>query len=174
VPRDSSLTLRPAQSRDARGVAAVHVGSWQAAYRGLVPEKFLDALDVDERANSYRFGTRGPDETVVWIVAQGENVVGFIAVGRCRDDDHVGAGEVWALYVAPTRWRSGIGSRLLSKGEELLAQRGFAEATLWVLERNAPARRFYESAGWHYDDKVQTIQVSGLDVTEVRYLKSLS
>lgn len=174
MPRDSSLTLRPAQSRDARGVAAVHVGSWQAAYRGLVPEKFLDALDVDERANSYRFGTRGPDETVVWIVAQGENVVGFIAVGRCRDDDHVGAGEVWALYVAPSNWRSGIGSRLLAKGEELLVHRGFADATIWVIERNTRARRFYEIAGWRCDGRVQTIEVGGRDITEVRYHKTLS
>lgn len=174
MPHDNWLTLRRARPRDAHAIAAVHVGSWQVAYRGLVPERFLDALDVDERASSYRFSARGPDEPVVWIAAHGADVVGLVAVGRCRDEDGIGAGEVWALYVAPSNWRSGIGSRLLAKGEELLVHRGFADATIWVIERNTRARRFYEIAGWRCDGRVQTIEVGGRDITEVRYHKTLS
>jgi GNAT superfamily N-acetyltransferase len=110
------LKLRRAQAGDARSVAAVHVGSWQIAYRGLVPKTFLDELDGDERARGYRFNARGPDESVVWIAAMSEEVVGFVAVGRCRDVDQPDSGEVWALYVAPSNWRLGIGSRLIAKG----------------------------------------------------------
>jgi GNAT superfamily N-acetyltransferase len=150
------------------------VGSWQVAYRGLVPQAFLDALDIDQRATSYRFNARGPDGSVVWVATESEDVVGFVAVGRCRDADQADSGEVWALYVAPLNWRSGIGSHLMAKAEQLLVTRGFSGATLWVLEGNAQGRRFYESAGWHCDGAVQTVHVGGRDLTEVRYRKSLS
>ncbi len=48
---------------------------------------------------------------------------------------------------------AGVGSALLGAGEGTLADElGFAEAVLWVLEANAPARAFYEHKGWRLDD----------------------
>jgi ribosomal protein S18 acetylase RimI-like enzyme len=171
VSDDDPLTMRRAQPGDALDVAAVHIASWQVAYRGLVSSEFLDALDVDERASRYDFGERGPE---TWIATQDNVVVGLLTLGRCRDGDHADAGEVWGLYVAPTIWRSGIGTRLLAKGEELLAQRDHTEATLWVLEGNAQARHFYERAGWRFDGTRQTVPIGGRDLSEVRYVKILS
>jgi ribosomal protein S18 acetylase RimI-like enzyme len=174
VPDDGSLTLRRAEPRDALELAAVHIGSWQVAYRGLVPKEFLDALNVEERASRYRFGAGGSDEPEMWLAAQDNVVAGLVVVGRSRDEDQNSAGEVWSLYVAPSNWRSGIGSRLLGTGEDLLAQRGYEDATLWVLEGNSQARQFYEGAGWRFDGTRQTIDVGGHDLSEVRYFKSLT
>jgi ribosomal protein S18 acetylase RimI-like enzyme len=150
------------------------VGSWQVAYRGLVPKEFLGALNVEERASRYRFGASGSDEPEMWLAALDHGVVGLVAVGRSRDEDRSAAGEVWSLYVDPANWRSGIGSRLLAKGEDLLRERGCADATLWVLDGNTQARQFYEGAGWRFDGTRQTIDVGGHDLSEVRYFKTLS
>ena len=110
----------------------------------------------------------------MWLAAQDNVVAGLVVVGRSRDEDQNSAGEVWSLYVAPSNWRSGIGSRLLGTGEDLLAQRGYEDATLWVLEGNSQARQFYEGAGWRFDGTRQTIDVGGHDLSEVRYFKSLT
>ena len=171
---DGSLTVRRAEPRDALELACVHVGSWQVAYRGLVPKEFLDALNVEERASRYRFGAGGSDEPEMWLAARDNVIAGLVVVGRSRDHDQNAAGEVWSLYVAPSNWRSGIGSRLLATGEDLLAQRGYEDATLWVLEENSQARQFYEGARWRFDGTRQTIDVGGHDLSEVRYFKSLT
>ena len=38
------MFLRPAEPDDAMEVARVHVRSWQAGYRGLLPDAYLDGL----------------------------------------------------------------------------------------------------------------------------------
>ncbi len=53
-----------------------------------------------------------------------------------------------AIYVAPEVVGSGVGRDLLARGERSLAELGFTEATLWVFEANARARRFYARNGW--------------------------
>ena len=55
-----------------------------------------------------------------------------------------------------------------------LADEAFAEATLWVLDTNERARRFYEAGGWRLDgaDKVDTI--GGVGIREVRYRRPLT
>jgi GNAT superfamily N-acetyltransferase len=164
------LQLRRATSVHAHAIASVHIASWQRAYRGLLPAAFLDGLDVEERAS--RYGFDGPGDPEMWI-ALGDDVVGFVAVGACRDADAKGVGEIQALYVAPERWRSGVGSLLLNRGEGVLAEMGFLAASLWVLEANEGARRFYEAANWHREDRTNSLSLAGVDVTEIRYHKAL-
>jgi hypothetical protein len=37
--------VRDADPEDAEQIAIIHVHSWQAAYRGLLPQEYLDRLD---------------------------------------------------------------------------------------------------------------------------------
>ena len=43
------MIIQDAELRDARGIAEVHVRSWQAAYVGIVPDEDLARLSVDQR-----------------------------------------------------------------------------------------------------------------------------
>jgi hypothetical protein len=43
------LSVRAATPDDAAAVAGVHVRSWQAAYRGLIADAYLDGLNPDDR-----------------------------------------------------------------------------------------------------------------------------
>ena len=49
----SGLEVRRATTEDAAGIASVHVHSWLAAYRGLMPDDMLDSLTVEERTESW-------------------------------------------------------------------------------------------------------------------------
>jgi hypothetical protein len=44
------MFLRPAEPSDASAVARVHVRSWQAGYRNLLPDQYLDGLRPEDRA----------------------------------------------------------------------------------------------------------------------------
>jgi len=174
VGTSPSWTLRRATGADAQAVAAMHVGAWRTAYRGIVPDPILDEMDVASRARRYSFDRRGHADPVTWIAADGEIVIGMVSIGPSRDDDLPELGEVQALYVEPGRWRSGAGSDLMATAEALLIEAGFREALLWVFRDNDRARRFYEATGWSSDGRSKDVQIGGREIAEVRYRKRLA
>ena len=40
------LTVRAAEVDDAQAIARVHVDAWQATYTGIIPQPYLDQLNV--------------------------------------------------------------------------------------------------------------------------------
>ena len=52
---------------------------------------------------------------------------------------------------------------------ELLRERGYEEAVLWVLDDNPRARRFYEAGGWRLDGARRRGEHLGVRTEEVRY-----
>jgi len=164
--------VRRAQPADAAGIGLVHVRSWQAAYRGLIPQDFLDHLDPAKRAEGWRqYLDGGPRAREALLVSDGETGVdGFALVGPSRDEDGADdPGEVYAFYVLPQRWRRGVGRQLMAAALDALGGLGFGEATLWVLEGNDRGRRFYEAVGWRADGATKTEAPQGFSITEVRY-----
>ena len=86
--------------------------------------------------------------------------------------DEPGIGELYAIYVLPSAWSTGAGRALLERAEERLAD-DYDEATLWVLEDNPRARRFYEAAGWRPDGTQKAEPRWDVSAPEVRYRKRL-
>jgi len=168
----SSLALRAATPGDSLAVARVHLAAWRAAYREIIPDSYLDGLDEEARASRYTFDRSGPDDPLTWIAFEGGQVRGFVTLGPARDDEQR-RGEIYALYVSPHSWRSGVGTVLLAHAERHLVTRGFDEALLWVLRDNSRGRLFYEACGWRCDDNELTALFDGLEVVEIRYTKSL-
>jgi GNAT superfamily N-acetyltransferase len=162
------VTLRPATVADAGAMGRLHVRAWQAAYRGHMPDDYLDGLRAGERAAGWeRFLGRGHERGAVLVAEQAGQVTGFANVGPAEDP--AGAGELYAINVDPDAWGTGAGRALLEAAQAELARMGFAETVLWVLPANARARRFYEIAGWVCDGTERTMEVLGVVVPEVRY-----
>ena len=63
-----------------------------------------------------------------------------------------GVAHISALFVDPTRWREGIAASLLELAEASMSAHGYRIARLWTPEL-APARHFYEVAGWSVDGR---------------------
>jgi hypothetical protein len=49
-----AVNIRRAIATDAATIAGIHVRAWQWAYRGLIPDAFLDSLSVEARETSWR------------------------------------------------------------------------------------------------------------------------
>jgi GNAT superfamily N-acetyltransferase len=101
-------------------------------------------------------------------------IVGFASFGPSRDEDASDrTGEVPAIYLDPAVLGTGVGRELFEAATTALRDAGFAHATLWVLEANAPARRFYEKAGWAWDGAVSTHMFDCANEPVVRYAADL-
>jgi len=167
-------TLREAIPEDALAIAGVHVRAWQAAYRGLIEDEFLDTLRPEDRAASYRLGDPDPGGPHTVVAEAGGEICGFAITGACRDEDASEAGELYALYVDPAHWRTGTGRLLLEAATERMRADGFAEAVLWVLRGNQVAERFYAAAGWRRDGAERWEQPYGIVSNVLRMRRSLA
>jgi ribosomal protein S18 acetylase RimI-like enzyme len=167
----AEIAVRAATSADASAIATVHVGSWQAAYRGLMPDDHLDSLDIGVRAERWR---RWIDSGLgtVFVARVDDDVVGFAASLASRDDDSE-CGEVSAIYLLPDAWDQRVGRALMDATLVQLAEQGFDEVTLWVLEGNERAIRFYERAGFSPDGSTKVDDSRGFPLHEVRYRRAL-
>lgn len=170
------MEIRPATPADARVIAEVHVSSWQAAYVGQVPQDFLDGLSVETRELAWRdlLATTSWPETGALVLVGDDLVMGFCHVGASRDEDSADlTGEVTAIYLRPEAWSAGWGRRLMEEALSRLREASFREATLWVLETNDRARRFYEAGGWRHDGTIKIDDRGTFVLRELRYRLSL-
>ena len=144
-------TLRVAVPGDEAAVAAVHVRAWQAAYRGIFDDAFLDGLEPEGRMQRYRFGADGPHDPATALAEDDGRVLGFVSYGPGRDEDAQRLGEVYALYVDPDRGGRGVGRALMARAQDDLVARGYDQVILWVLTENVAAQRFYRADRWRPD-----------------------
>jgi len=161
--------IRTAEPRDAADLARVHVSSWQAAYRGLIDQAYLDSLELETRIAWWERAVVRVANLISVGVVDG-TVEGFCLAGASADE---GWGEVYSIYVVPSHWGTGMGRDLLAAGEGALSGAGHERALLWVLEGNTRARQFYKRQGWAIGKPIRIENIGGADLTEVRYEKAL-
>lgn len=148
----------------------MHVRTWQQAYAGIVPEDFLASMAVAKSTAEWSAAiARGTPQMLVARVDTG--IVGWIAFGPCRDAGApADAAEVWAFYVLPSHWSSGVGRRLWADACERLCQQVFRTVSLWLLAENARAIRFYRAAGLSADPaSMKSFELGGKMLQEIRY-----
>jgi GNAT superfamily N-acetyltransferase len=158
--------VRRAQPGDAAAVAEVHVRTWQAAYREVLPLDRLDAVTVGQRVPLWERLLANP-ELSTYVAEQDDRIVAFVNVGPGREPD--ADGELYAIYALPDAWGTGAARDLMAAGLAALREAGHARAVLWVLEDNPRARRFYEREGWTCDGARKEEQFLGTNLAEVRY-----
>jgi ribosomal protein S18 acetylase RimI-like enzyme len=172
------LDIRPATPGDVDAIARIHVASWRAAYTGLIDKEALAVRTVERRTREWRerlTGESGAGQTF-YVARESDAVVGFASAGPSDDDDvdPETTVNVYSLYLDPEMTGRGIGSALLAHVLDDFSRRGFTLATLYVLDGNTQARRFYERAGWALDPgAVKECLGDGYQAPQVRYRLSL-
>lgn len=167
LPAHRTDVVRLAELSDVPRLAEIHVRSWQAAYREILPKEFLAGLSVEQREESW---TNKLVAGQTFVVEQHNVVAGFVRVVASEDPN---LGEVQSIYLDPDYFRRGLGRSLLAAAEERLADMGFQNAILWVFVDNQAARRFYEAMGWRVEPRTALMELGGRQLTEIRYQKTL-
>ncbi len=173
--------------------------SWLAAYEGIIAHEIIERVTAPDDGARVRhvFRTR-PWQRMVVATAQnptaqnptaqnptGEpGIVGYASFGPELDvfapwphpvspaGRQGQVGELYALYVHPAWWSTGTGRALMDHVLAKVSRAGFPNVMLWVLERNARARRFYERAGFRPDGARHVLNGLG-GVIEIRYRREL-
>jgi GNAT superfamily N-acetyltransferase len=171
----AEYAVRDAQIEDAARIAEIHVLAWRRAYAGLMPTTVLSGLSTAEREVFWRHRLDAGDTTVL-VCEYEKHLVGWLVSGPSRDDDaDLSVAEIYGMYVDPAHWRRRCGAVLWDAAARRLAVSSFDRVTLWVLEGNFAARRFYEWAGFVLDPlKVKTIEREGVRLPEFRYSREVS
>jgi ribosomal protein S18 acetylase RimI-like enzyme len=162
----SEITIRPAQPRDARGIARIDVETWRTTYAGVLSSSYLVGLSERRREAGWRVVILHEPRDVRVATNPTGTIVGFGSCGPNRGDRFF-AGEVFTLYVNPDRQNQGIGRRLLiALFRRLVAARRHS-AIVWVLRDN-PARFFYERLGARQVSQ-RSLAVGGMVIEAIAY-----
>ena len=142
-----NITIRPAQIEDASGIARVHVASWRTTYAGIIEDRYLNELSVQQRTREREIRLAFPPPGVVTYVAEiDETIVGFATGGRERRESMEFTGELFAIYLRQAYQGLGIGRQLVQAVVRDLLAQGLESLLILVLRDN-PARGFYERLG---------------------------
>jgi ribosomal protein S18 acetylase RimI-like enzyme len=160
--------IRRAFRADAVSVARIHVVSWKIAYRGIMPEDVIARTDLAYRTKFWKEQIANRDWPVFLLEERGVPLA-FCQMVPSNDegDDPTRVGHITSLHVLPPLRGRGHGRVLMAHVLAEFGRRGFTNVTLWVLEANQPARRFYEKSGFTLDGGRRTN--SRTEVPEVRY-----
>jgi GNAT superfamily N-acetyltransferase len=163
------VELVEAASADADAIAALHAESWRSAYRGMLPDDFLDHGLLEDRQRLWRtrLGGAGQVQWVAKAMLEGK-LAGFACV-LPDVEPHLGP-RLDNLHVRPELKRTGIGHRLFTAAREWSSRaRPGRPMHLWVLESNQVARSFYEREGGRISQRIIRDVVPGLAAFELRY-----
>ncbi len=166
---NNNVFLRVATPDDAEGIAVVRIDSWRKTYRGVIPDSYLDAMEVEESMAIWRrVLTAASVTTSVFVAELDGEVVGF-AAGKMLDEEKFGMNaELAAIYLQPSIQRSGIGHSLVRMVVDAHLKQGAHGLIAWVLSRNKIARQFYEKLGAELLIE-QPFNWDGMDLIEAGY-----
>lgn len=164
--------MRLADRGSAPQLAAVHRAAAHTAFAPLFPPDAAPPAYEDDLARWEHW--LGPDwdrGRRAYVAMARTGPVGVVLAGPDPDEPQVG--HLARLYVHPAHWGRGLGSRLYAAALRDLVGRGFPSATLWVLEGNTRARRWYERLGWRPTGRRKvTYAPAGIDDLQYRLVIS--
>lgn len=164
-------SICPGAVEDAREIAALHAASWRTAYRGLLPDSFLDGPVIQERLRYWTARMPTPDapRRRLFKAVSDRTIIGFACVAL--DAEPQWGALLDNLHVQPELRGQGIGSRLFQEAREWIgvAAPG-APMHLTVIEQNVNARQFYDRLGGRIVEHKTVEVIPGTPLAILRYL----
>lgn len=159
------MEIRDLLSSDDRfSVSRIYEESWRYAYKGIVPQSFLDGISEGSWVKNL------DREGIFHLVAvEDGKLIGTSSYCKSRFERYAECGEIISIYFLPECIGKGHGKKLLAAAVEKLAEMGFRDVFLWVLEENHNARAFYEHCGFFPSGEKMTSEIGGKVLTELQY-----
>ena len=157
-----NFVIRPAETSDASAIAAVHVASWEASYRGIIPDVEFEKRPLSRRVVQWTEWLGKSDRPTFVACDSAGEVFGF-AGGWLIDRAEYGFDSYLAtLYLFPHVKGQGIGRALLAAIAEEFSSAGARDMALRTLRLN-PARQFYEHLGARLVPEGMTLHAGEFD-----------
>lgn len=160
-----SVEIRQLLPEDDRlAVSRIYAESWRHAYKGIVPQCFLDGI-------SERSWVKNLDREGIFhlVAVEDGKLIGTSSYCKSRFEMYAEYGEIISIYFLPEYIGKGHGKKLLAAAVEKLSEMGFRDIFLWVLEENHNARAFYEHCGFFPSGEKMTSEIGEKVLTELQY-----
>lgn len=151
-------------SDDRAALSRIYENSWRSAYKGIVPQDYLDAIPEGRWVKKFDI----PGWETMICVEDGKPV-GVSSFCKSRFEQFPDCGEIISIYFLPEYTGKGCGKALFGAVTAELEKQGYEELFLWVLEENTNARAFYEHMGFEPANDYLTDNIGGKDLREMRY-----
>ncbi len=166
------MEIRKATIDDIKDISRIHALSWKSAYKGIIPQTYLDELKEDFWVSAFETWLNDKVLTAQVMMENG-SIIGCVAYGKARDKSLFSWGEIVSIYLLPEYFGKGYGNKLLESALLDLKQSGFQNIYLWVLKQNQRARYFYEKNKWRFNEDDECVcEIAGKQLTEIRYIYS--
>lgn len=166
------MIIRNATIIDAPMITTIHIDAWRTAYKGIMPDAYLDELSIESKTKQWTKALSSDDLGINLVIEHDGIIVGFCVFAPARDTDLKGqsAGELVALNIIPKYWNKGFGSMLIESVIKESKKQKWQSLYLWVLQKNVRAKKFYQSKGFVTDatEKLDD-KLTGHKLHEVRY-----
>lgn len=145
-------------------ISNIYEQSWKHAYKGIIPQQFLDSIPSGRWVKSLDT----PGRTHFAAELDGK-LIGTASICPSRWEKHKDCGEIVSIYFLPEYIGKGFGGALFDRCVSELTKQGFERVILWVLEENLAARRFYERNGFVCTGEYREDSIGGKPLREVLY-----
>ena len=167
------MIIKRGTIQDAKTISHIHASSWKSAYRGIIPQQYLDELQDDFWVNAFQ-GWIEADTVTVLLIYDQESAAGCVAYGKSRDKKLPEWGEIVSLYLLPEYLGKGYGRKLLQAALDDLKIAGYNSVYLWVLENNEIAKKFYERNGFTFNNDKYSFEIMKEPFEDIRYVFSFN
>ena len=167
-----SISIRFAVPSDAPDMAKIHMRSWEAVYKNIMPVEYLEAQNA-KRPDLWR-KIITENNTTQYVIQKDGITVGIMCVVPTPQDDDAesNVGELEGIYLHPDYYRQGIGTQAMEFAYNKARSWGKTVMTLWVFAENISSIKFYEKCGFTADGKTKILNC-GKPLTAIRMRKDL-
>lgn len=150
----------------------VHACSWQAAYQGIIADDIIAGFTPKKRAEIL-FNAISSQQEEYYLFKVDGTAAGIASLSKSHEQDAPPClGEIYSIYFHPSVWGTAAAQAGLEFCIDRLRSLGYTSISIWVLNDNIRARKFYEKHGFTFDGNKKEIEI-GKSLLEVRYSKKI-
>lgn len=161
------LKVRFSTKDDAYKIGQINVNTWKVAYKGILPDDFLDKRNLTQERVQKIEQRMDKDGLISLVVEYNQEVIGFCAGGFARDNDYPFLYELYAIYVLPEYQKMGAGQKLFEAFKKQIKGKPFY---LYALKENINAIRFYvKNGGKELPCYEKKLPINGINTNEILF-----
>lgn len=162
-----AFNVRKSRLSDLEQIALIHVKSWETAFKGLMPERYINNYTLEDRNAEWLSVLGSGSESV--IVAEDNNKLG----GFLSYSENVNFLNLSKLYLCPSMYGKGVGGLLMKQMENEALTASLDLIRLYVLNNNKSAINFYSKQGFEFGDGFESEEFEGETIIDLLMEKRL-
>jgi ribosomal protein S18 acetylase RimI-like enzyme len=144
--------IRAATPPDLPALAATNIACWRETYDALLPAAFLQDLEADSHCSLDHWRELVTRWRILLVERDVEpdparEIAGFVLFADSSGTLPGFDAQIEKLHLRRSAQGLGLGRRLMQAAAGDLPAMGRHALVIWVIDRNEPAKRFYERLG---------------------------